>query len=289
MQGSVKYHDDVIKWKHFPRYWPFVRGIHRSPANSPHKGQWRGALMFSLICVWINGWVNNREAGDLRRYRTHYDVTVVIWYPSETHLKLKSRKISFGHNLLLNYPQSFQIVLRAVILPCSVQNFETIGQSQRILWANEISRCLSFLRLLWQWQSQTVHVYVVYMMTSSNWKNFRVLVGGWDSPVTGEFPSQRPVTRGVDAFFDLRLNKRLSKPSGRWWFETPSRSLWRHCDEIMRHRLVIILCAYARILNCARPPAITTLSAALYILFVCFTRFITHLIYVFFDWHIEVG
>ena len=48
-------HDDVIKWKHFPRYWPFVRGIHRWPVNSPHKGQWRGALMFSLICAWING------------------------------------------------------------------------------------------------------------------------------------------------------------------------------------------------------------------------------------------
>ena len=71
-------HDDVIKWKHFPRYWPFLRGIHRSPVNSPHKGQWRGALMFSLICVWINGWVNNREAGDLRRHRAHYDVSVMI-------------------------------------------------------------------------------------------------------------------------------------------------------------------------------------------------------------------
>ena len=45
------HHDDVIKWKYFPRYWPFVRGIHRSPVNSPHKGQWRGALMFSLICA----------------------------------------------------------------------------------------------------------------------------------------------------------------------------------------------------------------------------------------------
>ena len=42
-------HDDVIKWKHFPRYWPFVREIHRSPVNFPHKGQWRGALMFTLI------------------------------------------------------------------------------------------------------------------------------------------------------------------------------------------------------------------------------------------------
>ena len=62
----------------FPRYWPFVRGIHRSPVNSPHKGQWRGALMFSLICVLINGWVNNREAGDLRRHRAHYDV-IVMW------------------------------------------------------------------------------------------------------------------------------------------------------------------------------------------------------------------
>ena len=48
--------DDVIKWKHFPRYWPFVRGI----------------------CVWINGWVNNREASDFRRYRAHYDVTVML-------------------------------------------------------------------------------------------------------------------------------------------------------------------------------------------------------------------
>ena len=73
----LKVHDDVIKWKHFPRYWPFVRRIHRSPVNSPHKGQWRGALMFLLICVWINGWVNNREAGDLRRYRGHYDVSVM--------------------------------------------------------------------------------------------------------------------------------------------------------------------------------------------------------------------
>ena len=75
----VRGHDDVIKWKHFPRYWPFVRGIHRSPVNSPHKGQWRGALMFSLICVWINDWVNNREAGDLRLYRTHYDVIVMVY------------------------------------------------------------------------------------------------------------------------------------------------------------------------------------------------------------------
>ena len=49
-----------------------------SGVNSPHKGQWRGTLMFSLICTWINGWVNNGEAGDLRRYRAHSDVTIMV-------------------------------------------------------------------------------------------------------------------------------------------------------------------------------------------------------------------
>ena len=72
--------DDVMKWKHYPRYWPFVQGIHRSTVIFPDKGQWRGALMFTLICTRINGWVNNREAGDLRRHRTHYDVIVMNLY-----------------------------------------------------------------------------------------------------------------------------------------------------------------------------------------------------------------
>ena len=75
--SANSYHDDVIKWKHFLRYWPFVRGIHRSPVKSAHKGQWRGAMMFSLICAWINGWVNNREAGDLRRHRAHCDAIIM--------------------------------------------------------------------------------------------------------------------------------------------------------------------------------------------------------------------
>ena len=72
--------DDDIKWKHFPRFWSFMRGIHWSPVNSPHKGQWRGALMLSSICAWINRWVNSREAGDLRRHCAHYDVIVMRRY-----------------------------------------------------------------------------------------------------------------------------------------------------------------------------------------------------------------
>ena len=76
------YSCDVIKWKKWkkkknPRYWPFVWGIHRSPVNSHYKGQWRGVLMFCLICTWTNGWVNNRYAGDLRCPGAYYDVTVM--------------------------------------------------------------------------------------------------------------------------------------------------------------------------------------------------------------------
>ena len=69
-------------WRHqmetFSALLAICAGISPVPVNSLQKGQWRGALMFSLICVWINSWVNNREAGDLRRYRVNYDVIVMM-------------------------------------------------------------------------------------------------------------------------------------------------------------------------------------------------------------------
>ena len=88
-----------------------MQGIHRSPVNSPHKGQWREALMFSSICAWINLWVSNRESGDLRRHCAHYDVIamkqlifciMVVWY----HLDLCCCRPAFHlqkmlHNLLI--------------------------------------------------------------------------------------------------------------------------------------------------------------------------------------------
>ena len=58
----------------FLRYWSFMRW----PVNSPHKGQWRGDLIFSLVCDWMDGWVNDREADELRRHRIHYEV-IVMW------------------------------------------------------------------------------------------------------------------------------------------------------------------------------------------------------------------
>ena len=74
---------------------------------------------------------------------------------------------------------------------------------------------------------------VIHMMTSSNGTIFRVtgpLCGEFTGH--GEFLTQRPVTRGFDVFFDLRLNKRLSKQPWGWWFETPSWSLWRQCNDL---------------------------------------------------------
>ena len=75
----TSWHGNIfIKWKHFPRYWPFVQGPNRPPVNSSHKGQWRGALMFSLICPGASGWVNIRDVGNLRRHCAHYDVIAMV-------------------------------------------------------------------------------------------------------------------------------------------------------------------------------------------------------------------
>ena len=77
------------------------------PVTSPHKGQWRGALMFSFICVWINGWVNNREAGDLRRHRGHYDVNVVSQNPIEDTKNSSASTLSVWNK----YPVSYSNII----------------------------------------------------------------------------------------------------------------------------------------------------------------------------------
>ena len=79
-----------------------------------------------------------------------------------------------------------------------------------------------------------------------------------NSPVPGEFPTQRPVTRSIDVFFDFLLNKQLNKKPWCWWFETPWWSLWRHCNGIARwHPKSLVPC------SCCRQsyPAVTWASA----------------------------
>ena len=129
--------------------------------------------MFSLIWAWTNGWANNRDAGGLRRHRTHSDVTVMT-------------------NL-------------------GATNGDTAG----------IMISLDF-------QATNMH----QMMTSSNGTlSASLVICAGNSPVAGEFPAQRPVTRSFEVLFDLHPNKLLSKQSWAWWFETPPCSLWRHCNE----------------------------------------------------------
>ena len=87
---SVNSHYDVIKWKHFPRYWPFVWGIQGSPVDFPHKGQWRGAFMFSLICAWTNGLLSGvpdffdrnkiLSGGDLSHYQVPHCIRVFFYF-----------------------------------------------------------------------------------------------------------------------------------------------------------------------------------------------------------------
>ena len=81
MSRYISQNSGCAWWRHqmetFSALLAICAGNSLAPVNFPHKGQWRGALMFALICVWINAWVNNRKAGDLRRYCAHYDVIVM--------------------------------------------------------------------------------------------------------------------------------------------------------------------------------------------------------------------
>ena len=76
---KTRAHDDVIKWKHSPRCWPFVRGIHRSPVNSPHGTSDTELWCFLWFAPEKNSWVYNRQTGDLRRHLTRNDVNV-MWF-----------------------------------------------------------------------------------------------------------------------------------------------------------------------------------------------------------------
>ena len=187
--------NDVIKWKHFPRYWPFVRGIHRWPVNSPHKVQWRGALMFSLIFA-----LNKRLSKQSRSW----------WFePPSCSLWRHCNGYRWWWVTSTNQPWRTGVL--------------------------EIDKYRSTTKHNKAWTVATfpgMHRISVAHDDVIKWKLFSVLLAlcAGNSLVTGEFPSQRPVSRSFDVFFDLHLNKRLSKQSRCWWFKTPSRSLWHHCN-----------------------------------------------------------
>ena len=135
-----KINDDVIKLKFFPRYWPFVQGIHRWPVNSPRKGQWRGALLFLWYVPWINGWANNRGAGDLRRHRAHYDVAVMLCKkPSsngEVESALDNWKSIWNKRVLISTSNCVLILKRILALAIDMHicrfNFDALIQKDAV-------------------------------------------------------------------------------------------------------------------------------------------------------------
>ena len=229
----------------------FWRGIHRWPVNSPHKGQGHRILMFSLICAWINGWVNNREAGDLRRHPAHCDVTVMR--PDTQCQRGRKRFITVISTYLFLY-------FRRPVLPWDEQILDpevlpeksACTRSPVLRGTPDIAHHTDQKAVVNKFVFQLIRPSIFshrnnIKMTSSN-GNISALLALCveNSPVTGEFPAQRPVSRSFDVFFDLRQNKRLSKQSWSWWFETLSCSLWRHYNVNVDWRDLILISTFCR-------------------------------------------
>ena len=114
----------------FPRYWSFVRGIHRSPVNSPHKGKWGAALRFFLIRAWTNSWVYNRDAGDLGPHNAYFDVIVTIKYswlvtnetPQTTSMLVTCSSRPSDAYASENWPSSLQI------MPCYLDGARPLSE-----------------------------------------------------------------------------------------------------------------------------------------------------------------
>ena len=137
-------------WNIFPRYWPYVRGIHR------HKGLWRGALMFSVKCVWIKSWINNREAGDLRRDRAHYDV-----------MNRTSIKTQHKYHNMLNPP------IKRCFSNETFENQHKIVQSYRItfIFIQDATSVTEFKSLLSKWTESTFQCGCSIFMSTLNYFN----------------------------------------------------------------------------------------------------------------------
>ena len=157
-------HDDVIKWKHFLRYWPFVR----SPVNSPLKGQWRGALMFSLICTWINSWINNHEAGDLRRHCGHCDVAVMK--NSVVGQEKSIQSIPMNDHANIYHPIcKYKIMWRPYGIDC-VRCQRKICRNYNVLSRDEFTLFILILYRFYRLCNDVMEIYI-----RSHWKQFRIL------------------------------------------------------------------------------------------------------------------
>ena len=253
----------------------FVRGIHRSPVNSPHKGPvtrkmfpFDDAIMKkSLLSGWTTAAPHYESLDETGRYLWHvvdsnsifcknvlrflcfcvahmvcfkaYS-TVYVEYTVECAPEQCCNTVhSHLQRYFFNVPY-FAIDIPEVIFVCYLHLFCSSGGTM-LTWCGTRPTTAMFQVYALRGRKYggpispcTMSEYTNEgtMMTSSNGNIFRATGPLWgNSPVISEFSSQRPVTRSFDIFFDLRLNKRLSKQSKRRWFETPSHPLWRHCND----------------------------------------------------------
>ena len=145
---TLEMRHELIWWRHQMETFSALLALCAgSPVNSPHKGQWRGALMFSLICAWIIDWINNREAGDLRRHRVHYDVIIMIYWArcrtdeDETYVFRCLRK-SVGKCLKCPWSRELFEFIKCDILRIHVKTGNSFTNEYRLRNENSTKTCL---------------------------------------------------------------------------------------------------------------------------------------------------
>ena len=204
------YHDDVIKWRYIPRYWPLCgdfTGPGEFPAQRPVTRSFNDFFDLRLnkrLSKQSWGWWFETPSRPLCRHRNvqaaYYTSTqgMTISYSTPT----TGFSWGIGHNLSSIWSDTKEIKGLQMILAQSMPMYCWYGNVKRVSW--------------WRHQMKTFSALLA-------------LCAG-NSPVPGAFSAQRPVTRSFDVLFDMRLDKQLSKQSRGWWFEMISRPLWRHCN-----------------------------------------------------------
>ena len=231
-------------WRHqmetFSALLALCAGILWSPVNSPQKGQWSGALMFSLICTWINSWVNNREAGDLRHHRAHYDIIVMFFVQTPRKWGVFQTWVRAWYTLWSGVDGNLPTVLAHLQARCWTKgkaflNLSYLEFSYVFYWSywNQCSRMCAYHFTL-----------PFFIMTPCYGDTFRIICPLCVNPsVTGGFP--RPIRWTFDVFFVVKLNKLFNKEK----VELPVVSdtmaprmalMWRHYKQkLMSMRLCL--------------------------------------------------
>ena len=188
----------------------------------------------TALNYWIEPYVNVTRFRVRRNYIFHVRITVFHHALESLHFAIRCLNTMadiFANNIL------HFIFLRWILIPISLEvtlvgSFDSKSTLVQVVAWQEIVTKSSPVLVTQFIRCVKGHQRVKCAQTHDGvikWKHFLALCAG-NSLVTGEFPAQRPVTRSFDGFFDLRLNKRLSKQPWGWWFETPLWSLWRHCN-----------------------------------------------------------